>query len=751
MKHVYSSSELEKCLNPHLLTLASLPVTVEVKKVNSLDLLLKSQRFDLLAKYLYVKYRVNEIKTDWYLNLYIDHIRAFSSGSFREGDGLKNNLDDYINSFNLLIDNIKENGFDSNISIIPIDESAEPIDGAHRIAIAAYLGITVDVVEIPYSKFDYGYKFFLQKGFSEKYADRIALEYCKLNSQAVIVNLHPVALGYDKKVEKILNNYGNIFYKKEVMVNGEAPFLLTKTYYKKEKWIGSANDGFSGARRHSIQAFKNMKTKPVRVYLYYCNKKEDLIKAKSEIRDLYNVGNYSVHINDSHDETIDLAQLWFNQNSIHMLNNSKSNYYNVFMDRLSLYDNWLKNSNFDSELFCIDGSSPMSVYGLRQSADLDFLHLNNDIPPTGNKYLNSHNEEAKYYKETIDQIVINPDYHFFFNGLKFISLDVLKRMKQKRNEYPKDIEDVYLLDLILEKNIMLVVKNRAMMIYLYSDGAFKQIVQYSIRRLKFIYMYLKNKKKYFSNKFYPALTLSIDYKGFTVFYSMGTSLVSRLKNNGSYEKETCDAIVKDLSEIVSPIMIDVGANIGLISLAVMAENSNTKIFAFEPGEHQFKLLQKTITSNNLDEKITISELALSNKTGHSLFSIHSHQDASGDGFIDTERAGQTKIVSVKTMTLDDWWFNNGQPNVNLIKLDTEGAEFWILQGASKLIQELKPVIFIEIHLENIRNYPFNLSELLDLISDLKYQLYSLGGECLTNEKLMPLLGKEDSFVARAIL
>jgi hypothetical protein len=55
------------------------------------------------------------------------------------------------------------------------------------------------------------------------------------------------------------------------------------------------------------------------------------------------------------------------------------------------------------------------------------------------KYLETH------YKLTLDDIVNNPRYHLYYNGFKYVTLDVIKNMKKLRNE-PKDRIDVKLIE-----------------------------------------------------------------------------------------------------------------------------------------------------------------------------------------------------------------------------------------------------------------------------------------------------------------
>jgi len=156
---------------------------------------------------------------------------------------------------------------------------------------------------------------------------------------------------------------------------------------------------------------------------------ETVKEMKNKIRALFKVGNHSVHINDTHEDTIRIAKTVFNTNSIHFLNNRKSvsfpNYKKLMAD--------IK----PNENEVITGSTVLSLYGLRDCKDIDKIYYNNPPSDSHNQYL------KKLYKLTLDDIVNNPIYHLYYNGFKYVSLDVIKNMKKTRNE-PKDIIDVKL-------------------------------------------------------------------------------------------------------------------------------------------------------------------------------------------------------------------------------------------------------------------------------------------------------------------
>ncbi len=71
------------------------------------------------------------------------------------------------------------------------------------------------------------------------------------------------------------------------------------------------------------------------------------------------------------------------------------------------------------------------------------------------------------------------------------------------------------------------------------------------------------------------------------------------------------------------------------------------------------------------------------------------------------------------MTLDAFTAERGlRPDV--IKIDVEGAEFRVLQGARRMLTEGAPLIFCEIHPQQMQNVGGSVAELLDLVASLGY-------------------------------
>lgn len=413
--------------------------------------LLSAWRFDVMAKYIYAKHRDLEVKSDWAKSLYAEHLHVW--GNFKESWPKKDGLEDYLNAFHKILDSIKYEGFSSHYSVVPIDNRKLISNGGHRVAASLLYGKQVVCkyysqwfAPIATAEFFRKNQKHVRGGLAEKYLDAMALEYASLKKNTYIAHIFPIAKGQDDAVKKILDEYGVIVYEKKVFLHHNGPLNFIRLIYQGEPWIGNASNNYAGARRDAKTRFSKEKH-PMRVFLFECKSLDLVRECKAKIRKLFDVGNFSIHINDTHDDTVKLAQVLFNDNSLHVLNYSKISQMKNFEKYFDEYKNWLDTKGFNKDNFCVDSSAILSAYGIRDCRDLDFLHHGSELKNYAIRTQNvsSHNESLTHHVYSLDDIIYNPENHFYYRGVKFAALHVVKSMKEKRNE-EKDRKDLILIE-----------------------------------------------------------------------------------------------------------------------------------------------------------------------------------------------------------------------------------------------------------------------------------------------------------------
>lgn len=145
----------------------------------------------------------------------------------------------------------------------------------------------------------------------------------------------------------------------------------------------------------------------------------------------------------------------------------------------------------------------------------------------------------------------------------------------------------------------------------------------------------------------------------------------------------------------SRYIMDVGANHGLFG--VPASKLGYKVFGFEPVEQNIVSLQKAKELNNLKD-FDMFHLALSNKNEQVQMFIPECPDNSSfsqEAAISNMRGKEFRSETVEAMKFDDWIVKNTDYfDVGLIKMDTQGAEFNILEGMGNYLRLMKDIYLI---------------------------------------------------------
>tara|TARA_X000000368_G_C22904920_1_gene655853 strand:+ start:200 stop:970 length:771 start_codon:yes stop_codon:yes gene_type:complete len=133
-------------------------------------------------------------------------------------------------------------------------------------------------------------------------------------------------------------------------------------------------------------------------------------------------------------------------------------------------------------------------------------------------------------------------------------------------------------------------------------------------------------------------------------------------------------------------ILDIGAYVGEYSIKARLKNPYVSIHAFEPN----KITIKQLKENIIDLNIKVSDVAISDKCQKVLFT---NQNAASR--IVNDQSNDYPTFEVKTTTLDKYQEENNI-DIKLIKIDTEGNEFKILNGASNVLKNYSPIICCEV-------------------------------------------------------
>jgi len=145
-----------------------------------------------------------------------------------------------------------------------------------------------------------------------------------------------------------------------------------------------------------------------------------------------------------------------------------------------------------------------------------------------------------------------------------------------------------------------------------------------------------------------------------------------------------------------PVIFDVGANIGLMSIPFSKINKKGQVYAFEALPQCIHLLENNIKRNSI-KNVQIIKKAVSSSPGILEINLPSGMNIA-NAFISQssfdEKLSMDKIP-VEAITLDEFVGSSDIKKIDLMKIDVEGWEEHVLSGAEKSIQKFKPCCIIE--------------------------------------------------------
>ena len=213
----------------------------------------------------------------------------------------------------------------------------------------------------------------------------------------------------------------------------------------------------------------------------------------------------------------------------------------------------------------------------------------------------------------------------------------------------------------------------------------KKILIFLYKKLSIIYVFVFGRK---SMQFFNdiVLSLSLNAKGFKNYGNL----------NLTGEKRFIKLIGKEIN-----FSIDIGANVGKYTKLLLAE-TNSEVIAFEPLPKAFEELKEI--EKNFSSRLNVYNFGIGNKNSNLELNYSTEkselasfiEDLDKLSFIDSKN---NKKIIVEVMTLDSFFKKYEQTykekEIDLLKIDTEGFELEVLNGASETLINKKPK-FIQI-------------------------------------------------------
>jgi len=198
--------------------------------------------------------------------------------------------------------------------------------------------------------------------------------------------------------------------------------------------------------------------------------------------------------------------------------------------------------------------------------------------------------------------------------------------------------------------------------------------------------------------------------GYVVYNKNDMYIGKAIEKYGEFSESEVE-LFRDLCD-EGDIVIDIGANIGTHTMVFsQLVGPEGRVFAFEPQRIVFQTLCANMAINSISN-VECYQVALSAREGF-LFVPDVRYDKEGNfGGIEITKAKQG--VRIPAVKLDNFL---RVPKLKLIKIDVEGMESDVLAGATRAIQQHKPIIYLE------NDRVEKSKQLIELIWSLKYRAY----------------------------
>lgn len=211
---------------------------------------------------------------------------------------------------------------------------------------------------------------------------------------------------------------------------------------------------------------------------------------------------------------------------------------------------------------------------------------------------------------------------------------------------------------------------------------------------------------------------------------------------GGWEPSTIRFLENNVS--AGDVVLEVGANIGahtlLIAKLVGPEGA---VYAFEPTEFALNKLRRNLSLNPhladvvvlRQNLVTNHELATPSRAIKSSWPVH--------------RVGKPQeTVTVGAVALDDFVAEAKLSKVSLLKVDVDGYDYKVLDGARGMLSRYRPIVFVELSEYALNEQNDSTVDILSLFKDLGYEAYSEDGQRLDGpDTVLKLVGPDSSINA----
>jgi len=378
--------------------------------------LLTASRLDVLGKLPFAESISAKCDSAWAREFYFECLLALNPNRLFSENGEKFQLSDYEHFFRKLMASLESDGFNSKVSEVLVTNSSTLWNGAHRLAGCLALNEEIHVRSVEETNQNYGWAFFENSGMHRVYLDELAWQFTqKVKSTRAIV-LSGLPKEQEGLIRKRLEADNALIFAKTLDLSEVGSRRNIELMYGHLAWFSKEL-----LEKLLLERFGTDIDKRVTVLLYDQPRNLDERKLKEELRSLLpgNAFERKIHGSDDWSETLRLAEVWTNSNSLRFLNSAPIGCEDVILGKLRDEIGSQKASNAN---FVIDGGASLELYGVTETSDVDHVCLTKH-PEHLVAIGDCHNSEYLEIGVSSSELILDPRKHMRWAGFKFSSLE----------------------------------------------------------------------------------------------------------------------------------------------------------------------------------------------------------------------------------------------------------------------------------------------------------------------------------------
>lgn len=182
-----------------------------------------------------------------------------------------------------------------------------------------------------------------------------------------------------------------------------------------------------------------------------------------------------------------------------------------------------------------------------------------------------------------------------------------------------------------------------------------------------------------------------------------------------FRDEMFNLVAEDIKR--ANVIFDVGSNIGATVLNFAHYNPDAKIYAFEPHPLTYKRAEENIKLNKF-KNIKLINSGIGNKLENlKLYEVNNKNSGKNRILFENDFF---PFIEVSIDTIDNFIRNNNITALDILKIDVEGFEYFVIEGGYESILKYKPLIIIEINDNYLKEKNKSAEDLIKLLINNGY-------------------------------